>query len=118
MKITCFIEYRIVPFKLELFQQYAGNWSQIIPHRGGDLLGYSIPHEGTNNIVFGLISFNLLANYESYRVKLRQSKSGQSNFRFSQNEKFILEEKRTFLQIIATTYKQEPQGENHDSSDL
>jgi hypothetical protein len=101
-----FYEYRIDPFKLDLFQQYAENWHQIIPQCGGDLVGYFVPCEGTNNIAFGLISFNSLADYESYRVKLRQSILGKSNFSFAQKEKFILEEKRTFLQVVPSTYQQ------------
>ncbi|WP_228553355.1 hypothetical protein [Pseudoalteromonas sp. PPB1] len=28
--ITCFIEYRIDPGKLDLFEQYARNWGEII----------------------------------------------------------------------------------------
>ena len=118
LKITCFIEYRIDPFKLEFFQQYAENWRQIIPQCGGDLMGYFVPYEGTNNIAFGLISFNSLADYESYRVKLRCSKLGKSNFSFAQQEKFILEEKRTFLQVVPSTYKLTPQGEINDSGDI
>ncbi len=118
MKITCFIEYRIDPFKLEFFQQYAENWSNIIPQCGGDLVGYFVPYEGNNSIAFGLISFHSMADYESYRVKLRHSNLGQSNFSFAQKEKFILEEKRTFLQVVSSTYKQEPQAEIYDSSDI
>lgn len=40
MSITCFIEYRLDPFKLDLFAQYAQNWGQIIPACGGEMLGY------------------------------------------------------------------------------
>lgn len=81
-------------------------------------MGYFVPYEGTNNIAFGLISFNSLADYESYRVKLRCSKLGKSNFSFAQQEKFILEEKRTFLQVVPSTYKLTPQGEINDSGDI
>lgn len=112
MKITCFIEYRIDPFKSEMFQQYAENWSKIIPQCGGELLGYFLPHEGTNDIAFGLISFNSLADYEAYRIRLRQSDLGRSNFHFAQTEKFIVSEKRTFLQVVPSTYKRESEGEN------
>lgn len=118
MKITCFIEYHIDPFKLELFQQYAENWGKIIPQYDGDLLGYFIPHEGTNNIAFGLISFNSLADYERYRAKLRQSELGAANFQFAKTNKFIIAEKRTFLQAVASTYKQEPEGEQHVSCNI
>ena len=111
MKITCFIEYQIAPFKREQFQQYADNWGKIIPQCGGELLGYFLPHEGTNNIAFGLISFDSLADYERYRTRLRESKEGQSNFDFAQREQFILSEKRSFLEVLPSTYKRNPIGQ-------
>lgn len=111
MKITCFIEYRIDPHKLEMFQQYADNWSQVIPQCGGELLGYFLPHEGTNDTAFGLISFNSLADYEAYRARLRKSDLGRNNFLFAKTEKFIINEKRSFLQIVPSTYKRISAGE-------
>lgn len=112
LKITCFIEYQIDPFKLDMFEQYAENWSKIIPICGGELLGYFLPHEGTNDIAYGLISFDSLANYESYRSRLRESERGKSNFHFAQTEKFIVNEKRTFLRVAPSTYKRDAEGEN------
>ncbi|QUI61454.1 NIPSNAP family protein [Pseudoalteromonas sp. A22] len=112
LKITCFIEYQLDPFKLDMFERYAENWSKIIPVCGGELLGYFLPHEGSNNIAYGLISFDSLADYERYRSKLRLSELGKSNFRFAQREKFIVNEKRTFLQVVPSTYKRDLEGEN------
>ena len=103
MQIICFIEYRLDPFKLEKFRQYSANWGRIIPACGGQLLGYFVPHEGTNNIAFGLIGFDSLANYESYRTRLKSDPAGRRNFEFAQTEKFILEEKRSFLQAVPQT---------------
>ena len=71
MTITVFIRYQLDPFKRAQFEQYSKNWLTIIPKCGGDLLGYWMPHEGTNNIAFALISFESLAAYESYRARLR-----------------------------------------------
>ena len=69
---------------------------------GGDLLGYWMPHEGTNNIAFALISFESLAAYEAYRARLRANKDGVANFNFAEENKFILAEERTFLrQVVA-----------------
>ncbi|WP_462171987.1 NIPSNAP family protein [Pseudoalteromonas xiamenensis] len=112
LKITCFIEYQIDPFKLDCFEQYADNWSKIIPQCGGELLGHFLPHEGTNNKAFGLISFDSLANYESYRRRLHVSEQGQCNFYFAQTERFIVSERRTFLRPVLSTYLQSPKGEN------
>jgi len=105
MTITCFIEYKIVPDKIILFQQYAENWGGIIPECGGNLIGYFLPHEGTNNVAFGLISFVSLAAYEQYRERLKQNEQGKNNFMFAQREQFILEEKRTFLAAVPETYQ-------------
>jgi hypothetical protein len=109
MKITCFIQYRIDPFKSEQFALYADNWGSIIPACGGELVGYFLPHEGSNNIAFGLISFNSLAEYEQYRAGLKQDPAGQANFAFAQREKFILEEKRSFLTVVPKTYQKAAQ---------
>lgn len=116
MKITCFIEYKLDPAKLAEFERYAENWGRIIPACGGELLGYFMPHEGTNNIAYGLISFASLADYERYRTRLKTDQEGADNFRLACEHKFILEERRTFLRVIDTTYrmgaaKQKPQQE-------
>ena len=50
MKVTCLIRYEIDPFQRDAFKKYAENWGRIIPRCGGYLIGYFLPHEGTNNI--------------------------------------------------------------------
>jgi hypothetical protein len=100
--VTVFIRYQIDPFKRAMFEQYARAWLSIIPKAGGDLIGYWMPHEGTNNIAFALISFESLAAYENYRARLRSDDEGMANFKFAEENKFILAEERTFLrQVIA-----------------
>src|SRR5262245_20307431 len=100
MSITVFIRYEIDPFKREAFQAYARNWLRIIPECGGDLIGYWMPHEGTNNIAFGLISFDSLAAYEAYRARLRATPEGAANFQMAERERFILREERSFLRQV------------------
>src|SRR4029077_7540615 len=78
MSITVFIRYQLDPFKRPLFEEYARRWRAIIPKCGGDLVGYWMPHEGTNNIAFALISFENLAAYESYRARLRTDKEAMA----------------------------------------
>lgn len=97
MTVTCCIRYVIDPFQREAFEAYARNWATIIPACGGDLLGYFLPHEGTNNVALALISFESLAAYEAYRARLRQDPASLANFRMAQEKRFILEETRTFL---------------------
>jgi hypothetical protein len=102
MAVTVFIRYRLDPFKRAMFEQYARRWLAIIPKCGGDLVGYWMPHEGTNNIAFALISFENLAAYETYRARLRGDAEANANFDFAEQNKFILEEERTFLRKVAT----------------
>ena len=64
MGVTCFIRYQIDPFQQEGFRTYAENWARIIPRCGGHLVGYFLPHEGTNDVAWGLICFDSLAAYE------------------------------------------------------
>ena len=103
MAITCCIRYVLDPFKRGAFEEYARRWATIIPRCGGDLIGYFMPHEGTNNIALALISFESLAAYEAYRARLRADAEGMANFRFAEEERFILSEERTFLRGVPET---------------
>jgi hypothetical protein len=100
LAITVFIRYQFDPFKRAMFEDYAKRWLGIIPRCGGDLLGYWMPHEGTNNIAFALISFENLAAYEVYRGRLRTDGESMANFSFAEENKFILAEERTFLRQV------------------
>lgn len=95
--ITCHIRYVIDPFQRDAFEAYAKNWLTIIPACGGDLVGYWLPHEGTNDVAHALISFQSLAAYETYRARLRTDPAGAANFALAQQQRFILREERTFL---------------------
>ena len=101
MTVTCCIRCVLDPYKRDVFEAYAKNWLSIIPACGGDLAGYWLPHEGTDNIALALISFPSLAAYEQYRVRLKADANGAANFRFAQTEKFILSEERSFLRPVA-----------------
>jgi hypothetical protein len=100
MTITCFIRYEIDPFQLDAFREYANNWQRIIPRCGGNLVGYFLPHEGTNNVAWGLIAFESLAAYEAYRARLKSDAEGRQNFAFAQEKRLILREERTFLESL------------------
>jgi NIPSNAP len=103
MRITCFIRYEIDPFQMGAFRSYAENWGRIIPRCGGHLLGYYVPHEGSNYEAWGLIGFDSLAAYESYRARLKADAEGASNFAWAQQARFILREERRFLVAVPGT---------------
>jgi len=105
MVVTCFIRYEIDPFQREEFAQYADTWGRIIPRCGGRLIGYFLPHEGTNNVAWGLIAFDSLAAYETYRARLRSDPEGRANFEFARSRRLVLREERTFLEAVESTLR-------------
>jgi NIPSNAP len=104
MKITCFIRYQIDPFQRDEFKRYAENWGRIIPRCGGHLVGYFLPHEGTNDVAWGLIAFHSLAAYETYRACLKSDKEALENFAMAQSKRLILREERNFVEIVEGTF--------------
>lgn len=100
--ITCFIRYHIDPTKKQQFEQYARNWGEAIPRCGADLIGYYAPHEGSSTLAYGVYNINSLAAYEAYRARLVKDPLGRENYRFAQQEKFLLREDRTFLTLAST----------------
>jgi len=98
--VVCLIRYQIDPFQRDAFAAYAANWSSIIPRCGGDLIGYFLPHEGTNDVAWGLIAFETLAAYEAYRQRLKADPEARANFAAAQEKKFILREERNFVSPV------------------
>src|ERR1700744_4583157 len=86
--------------QIAALEAYARAWLTIIPACGGALLGYFLPHEGTNDIAHAMIGFDSLAAYEAYRARLRQDPAARANFDFAQAGRFILRETRTFLEQV------------------
>jgi hypothetical protein len=103
MKIVCIIRYEIDPYQREAFKTYAENWGKVIPRCGGDLIGYFLPWQGTNDIGWGLIGFDTLAAYEAYQARLREDADGRKNFAFAQEKRFILKEERNFVEVVEGT---------------
>jgi hypothetical protein len=103
MPVTCFIRYEIDPFQRDAFERYAETWGHVIPRCGGELIGYFMPHEGTNDVAYGVIAFASLAAYEAYRQRLREDPEGIANFAYAEERKLIRRERRTFLRGIPST---------------
>ena len=107
--ITCIIRYQIDPFQREAFKTYSENWGRIIPRCGGHLIGYFLPHEGTNDVAWGLIAFDSLAAYETYRARLRSDAEALENFALAQSKRIILREERNFVQVVDGTFALPPE---------
>jgi len=104
MTMICVIRYQIDPFQRDAFKKYAENWGRIIPRCGGHLVGYFLPHEGTNDIAWGLIAFDSLASYERYRARLKSDKEACENFATAQAKRFVLREERNFVEVVDGTF--------------
>ena len=100
MTVVCYIRYRIDPFKRATFEEYAKAWLAISPDCGGEMIGYFLPHEGSNDVAHALIGFDSLAAYEAYRARLRQHAEGKANFAFAERERLVLREERSFLRQV------------------
>ena len=103
--IVCHIRYQIDPSKRMQFALYAETWGRIIPRVGGRLIGYFLPHEGTNDVAHAMIGFASLGDYEAYRARLRADPAGFENFQFAELEQLILREERTFLKPVPGTMR-------------
>ena len=108
MTITCVIRYEIDPFQRETFRRYAENWGRIIPRCGGHLVGYFLPHEGTNNVAWALVAFESLAAYEAYRATVRADPEGRENFAMAESKRLILREERNFVEVVDGTFGRVP----------
>ena len=104
MTIACLIRYQIDPFQRDAFKKYAENWGRIIPRCGGHLVGYFLPHEGTNDVAWALIGFDSLTSYEAYRARLKTDSEARANFEMAQTKRFILREERNFVEAVDGTF--------------
>lgn len=59
----------------------------------------AIPHEGTNDIAWGIIRFDRLAAYEAGRARIKSDVEGCASFD-CREDRFILREERSFVEIV------------------
>jgi hypothetical protein len=104
MTMLCVIRYQIDPFQRDGFKKHAENLITIIPRCGGHLVGYFLPHEGTNDIAWGLIAFDSLASYEAYRTRLKSDPELREDAAMMQSKRIILREERNFVELVDGTF--------------
>jgi hypothetical protein len=104
MTIMCVIRYQIDPFQRDGFKKHAENLISIIPRCGGHLVGYFLPHEGTNDVAWGMIAFDSLASYEAYRGRLRKDQEARDDAAMMQTRRIILREERNFVELVEGTF--------------
>lgn len=101
--ITLMIRYTIDTNKLKDFETYARTLAEPIARCGGHLVGYYSPTKfaGPTNIAYGIINFDTLAEYETYRGRLALDPGGIECLRRVEAAGCILIEDRSFLQSLA-----------------
>jgi hypothetical protein len=104
MTVTCIIRYQIDPFQRDGFKAYAENWGRIIPRCGGNLVGYFLPYEGTNDVAWALVAFDSLDSYEKYKARLKSDPEARDNFAMAQTKRIILREERNFVEVVDGTF--------------
>ena len=104
MSITCVIRYQIDPFQRDAFERRAEIFREIIPRCGGHLVGYFMPHEGTNDIAWGLITLDSLAAYETYRARLKEDRDLSREDAIINEKRVIVREERNFVRLVRGTF--------------
>jgi hypothetical protein len=76
--ITCVVDYVIDPKKIDVFEQFAKRWIDLVNRYGGRHHGYFLPSEGASDRALALFSFPSLADYETYRRHFGVKTSAQT----------------------------------------
>ncbi len=98
--ITCYLKYKVDPFKLKEFAHYSKLWIPLVEKFGGQHHGYFLPHEGPSDIAHALFSFPSLADYEDYRNKANSDPECQAAMKYYAETKCFLSFERSFTKPI------------------
>jgi hypothetical protein len=108
MKLVCIIRYQIDPFQLDNFRKHAENLIHAVPRCGGHLVGFFMPHEGTNDVAWAMVMVDSLAAYEAYRTRLKADPEAIEDAAWMQNKRVILREERNFVKVVDGTFNIPP----------
>jgi len=98
--ITCYLKYKIDPYKLDQFEHYAKLWIPLVKKFGGEHHGYFLPSEGSNDIALALFSFPSFAEYEKYRSESFDDPECISAFEYAENTRCIVSYERSFFRPV------------------
>jgi NIPSNAP protein len=104
MKLACIIRYQIDPFQRDGFETHARNLIRAVPRSGGHLVGFFVPHEGTNDVAWALVLVESLAAYEAYRERMKADPEAREDAARMQARRIILREERNFVELVDGTF--------------
>ncbi len=98
--ITCYLKYKIDPYKLTEFENYARLWISLVNELGGSHRGYFLPHEGANDVAIALFDFPSLKAYENYRQASMINDECLRAFKYAEDTRCIVSYERTFMRPV------------------
>lgn len=98
--VTCLIRYRLDPWRLAEFEDYARRWLALAPRFGGRPHGWFLPHEGANDLAYALVSFDDLAAYEAYRREAAEDPDCLAALEHAERTRCYRRSDRTFLRPV------------------
>ncbi|WP_282340633.1 NIPSNAP family protein [Pseudomonas sp. PS02288] len=98
--ITCYLRYRIDPYKLAEFEHYGKLWIPLVKKFGGTHHGYFLPSEGASDVALAMFSFPSLAAYETYRERSFVDADCQAAFRYAEETRCIVSYERSFFRPV------------------
>ena len=87
-----------------MFRGHAENLIAPVARCGGRLLGFYLPHEGTNDVAWAQLGIDSLADYEAYRARLRDDPEARADAAWMQDNRVILREERNFVEFVGGTF--------------
>lgn len=98
--ITCVVDYRIDPAKIDAFEQFGRRWMELVERSGGRHHGYFLPSEGASDRALALFSFPSLAAYEEYRSLFGRDPDFIAADRIRDESGCVLRFDRTFMRPL------------------
>ena len=98
--ITCYLQYRIDPYKRAEFKEYAEMWIPLVERHGGTHHGYFLPKESASDLAVALFSFESLAAYEKYRADARNDPECRKASAYAEETRCIVSFDRQFLEPV------------------
>lgn len=98
--ITCVVHYTIDPAKIEVFEEFARRWMDLVARHGGTHHGYFLPAEGASDAALALFSFPSLADYEQYRAGFGVDPAFVAADRLRDESGCVLRYDRTFMRPL------------------
>jgi len=98
--ITCYLKYRIDPYKIADFEEYGRRWIRLVNKLGGEHHGYFLPHEGASDVAVAMFSFPSLADYEVYRERMAEDSECNDAFALAEKTRCIISYERSFMRPV------------------